>query len=56
MKIGTVGGSTPGCGNFCANQVVATPLLCLPVGVSYSTTTAVMWTVVGYSFGEEEME
>lgn len=47
MKTGTVGGSPPSSGRFSASHVVATPLLRRPVGVSYWTSTAVMWTVVG---------
>ena len=38
------------------SQVVATPLLVLPVAVWYSTTTPVMWMSSGWMRDEEEME
>lgn len=41
-KIGTRQGGSEGCFSF--NQLVVTPLFILPVGVLYSTTTAVIWT------------
>jgi len=46
-KIGTRQGGSEGCFSF--NQLVVTPLFILPVGVLYSTTTAVIWTEVGWS-------
>lgn len=44
-KIGTKLGGSEGC--FSLSHEVVTPLLTLPVGVLYSTTTAVICTVVG---------
>ena len=40
--------------SFCSllSQEVVTPLLVLPVEVAYSTSTAVMWTDVGYICSE----
>lgn len=49
MYTGTRGPGAPGSGLLSASHVVATPLLTLPVGVVYFTTTAVTWTVSGYS-------